>query len=253
MVPFPVVRALVPLILSCAIGAIVVETAQQPQPRPRPSAARPAPAPAKPALAGALIIEVDSPAAVVVDDQAIGVVYPESLRRIPVSLGEHVVLATSTDSSTVRVRQLANVEQPGQVVVRLELGPQLWMPRPCVRTTPAAGTSSPVTAAGRSNAAIPQARAILRVGNEISSPQKLKDAAPVYPKIAVAARVSGIVIVEAVINRSGRVQSGCILRSIPMLDQAALDAIRQWEYSPALLNGQPVDVVMTVTVNFALE
>ena len=44
-----------------------------------------------------------------------------------------------------------------------------------------------------------------------------------------------------------------ILRSIPLLDQAALDAVRQWEYSPTLLNGVPVPVIMTVTVNFTLQ
>ncbi len=74
-----------------------------------------------------------------------------------------------------------------------------------------------------------------------------------YPAIAQSARVQGVVIVEAVIGPDGRVTDAKILRSIPLLDQAALDAVRQWEFTPTLLNGVPVPVIMTVTVNFTLQ
>ena len=60
-------------------------------------------------------------------------------------------------------------------------------------------------------------------------------------------------IVEVLIGPDGTVQAGQILRSIPLLDQAALEAVKQWEYTPTLLNGDPVPVVMTVTVNFTLQ
>ena len=76
---------------------------------------------------------------------------------------------------------------------------------------------------------------------------------PVYPQIAQSARVQGIVIIEATIGPNGKVQNARVLRSIPLLDQAALDAVRQWEYTPTLLNGVPVPVIMTVTVNFTLQ
>jgi protein TonB len=75
---------------------------------------------------------------------------------------------------------------------------------------------------------------------------------PVYPVVALADRVSGLVIIEARIGGDGAVEDARILRSIPLLDQAALDAVVQWRFTPTLLNGQPVPVVMTVTVNFAL-
>jgi TonB family protein len=93
----------------------------------------------------------------------------------------------------------------------------------------------------------------VRVGGNIRPPTKTKDVRPSYPTIAQSARVEGIVIIEAVIGPDGRVQDAKVLRSIPLLDQAALDAVRQWEFTPTLLNNQPVPVIMTVTVQFTLS
>ena len=59
-------------------------------------------------------------------------------------------------------------------------------------------------------------------------------------------------IIETIIDTRGDVESASVLRSIPLLDQAALDAVRQWKFTPTTLNGVPVPVVMTVTVNFKL-
>ena len=92
--------------------------------------------------------------------------------------------------------------------------------------------------------------AAIRVGGKIKPPIKMNDVAPVYPAIAQNAGVTGVVIVEATIGADGKVIDAKVLRSVPMLDQAALDAVRQWEYAPTLLNGVPVPVVMTVTINF---
>jgi periplasmic protein TonB len=61
------------------------------------------------------------------------------------------------------------------------------------------------------------------------------------------------VIVEATIGPNGNVQDAKVLRSHPLLEAAALDAVRQWEFTPTLLNGSPVSVVMTVTVDFRLR
>jgi len=76
---------------------------------------------------------------------------------------------------------------------------------------------------------------------------------PVYPAIAQSARVQGIVIIEATIGPNGTVTEAKVLRSIPLLDQAALDAVRQWVFTPTLLNGQPTPIIMSVTVNFTLN
>ena len=71
--------------------------------------------------------------------------------------------------------------------------------------------------------------------------------------VAQQARVQGVVILEARIEADGTVSSARVLRSIPLLDQAAIDAVRQWEFTPTLLNGVPIPVIMTTTVNFRLE
>jgi protein TonB len=92
----------------------------------------------------------------------------------------------------------------------------------------------------------------IRVGSGISPPVKTRHVDPLYPPLAQSARVQGVVIIEAVIGADGRVQEARILRSIPLLDQAALDAVRQWEFQPTLLNGAPVPIIMTMTVQFTL-
>jgi TonB family protein len=93
----------------------------------------------------------------------------------------------------------------------------------------------------------------VRVGGNIKPPIKTRDVRPIYPDVAMEARVMGVVIIEATINTSGQVSHARVLRGQPMLDQAALDAVYQWEFMPTLLNGAPVPVIMTVTVNFTLQ
>jgi periplasmic protein TonB len=93
----------------------------------------------------------------------------------------------------------------------------------------------------------------VRVGAGIRTPIKTVDAAPLYPAIARSAHVQGVVILEAVLDATGRVDEVRVLRSIPLLDQAAIDAVRQWRYTPTLLNGRAIPIVLTVTVNFQLQ
>jgi protein TonB len=93
----------------------------------------------------------------------------------------------------------------------------------------------------------------LPVGGNIKEPSKIRPVAPVYPAIAQSAKISGIVIIEATIGRDGTVIETRVLRSVPLLDKAAVDAVRQWRFTPTLLNGVPVPIVMTVTVNFELR
>ena len=93
----------------------------------------------------------------------------------------------------------------------------------------------------------------MRFGGNIKPPTKVKDQKPVYPPIAQSARVQGVVIIEATIGLNGKVEQAKVLRSIPLLDAAALDAVKGWEFTPTLLNGVPVPVIMTVTVNFTLQ
>jgi TonB family protein len=92
----------------------------------------------------------------------------------------------------------------------------------------------------------------VRVGGNVKVPIKIRDVKPVYPADAQAARVQGVVIVEVRIEPDGTVSNARILRSVSMLDQAALEAVLQWQFVPTLLNGQAVPVIMTCTVNFTL-
>jgi protein TonB len=99
----------------------------------------------------------------------------------------------------------------------------------------------------------PPPQQAVRVGGQIKEPKKLKNVAPVYPDIAKQARVQGVVILECTISPQGKVVDVKVLRSLPLLDEAAIAAVKQWVYTPTLLNGVPVPVIMTVTVNFKLS
>lgn len=99
----------------------------------------------------------------------------------------------------------------------------------------------------------PKPQGPVRVAMLPESPHKVVDVHPVYPEIARAARVEGTVILEAVLDTNGHVTQLKVLRSVPLLDQAALDAVRQWRYSPSIYYGRPVSVLMTITVRFTLQ
>ncbi|MEO7192116.1 MAG: M56 family metallopeptidase [Vicinamibacterales bacterium] len=93
----------------------------------------------------------------------------------------------------------------------------------------------------------------IRVGGNIRPPLRLKNVSPIYPAEARAAGIQGMVILEAVIGTDGAVKDARVVKSVPGLDDAARAAVLQGVYMPTLLNGQPVEVLMTATVNFTLN
>lgn len=93
----------------------------------------------------------------------------------------------------------------------------------------------------------------IRPGGNILPPARTGYVAPVYPPIAIQARSEGTVILEAVIDETGTVRDVTVIRSVPLLDRAAIDAVRQWRYSPTRLNNVPVAIIMTVSVTFTLK
>ena len=99
----------------------------------------------------------------------------------------------------------------------------------------------------------PPAPVPIRLPARMPLPKRIVDVAPAYPAAARAAGVEGVVVLEVVIDAKGGVQTARVLRSIPLLDQAAVDAVHQWRFAPTVLEGQAVSIVMTVTVNFALQ
>ena len=92
---------------------------------------------------------------------------------------------------------------------------------------------------------------VIRVGGNVKPPVKVRDARPNYPSAALAANVEGAVVLDLHIGVDGSVLDASVLRSIPLLDDAAIEAVRQWRYAPTLLNGAPVEVMVTVTINFS--
>jgi len=99
----------------------------------------------------------------------------------------------------------------------------------------------------------PVARGPVRIGGQLTAPALLKRVEPTYPDVAAVARLSGMVILEAVVDQTGHVESVKVLRSRhPFLDNAAADALKQWQYTPLVLNGIATPFVLTVTFNFGV-
>ena len=92
----------------------------------------------------------------------------------------------------------------------------------------------------------------VRVGGQIEPPQRLVHVDPIYPAIAIALRKEGVVILDAFLSEDGTLREVRVLRADPLFEEAALTAVLQWRFSPTVLNGEPVPVVMTVTIRFLL-
>ena len=93
----------------------------------------------------------------------------------------------------------------------------------------------------------------MRVGGDVKPPTVTSRVEPKYNDLARKARITGVVIVEAIINKDGRVEQVKVVKGLPMgLSEAAEEAVKQWRFRPGTLNGQPVDVIFNLTVNFTL-
>ena len=90
------------------------------------------------------------------------------------------------------------------------------------------------------------------VTSTIEAAKLISRVQPVYPVIAIQARIQGNVVLHAIIGRDGQVSELQVLSGHPLLVSAAVDTVRQWRYSPTLLNGQAVEVETTITVSFVL-
>ena len=100
----------------------------------------------------------------------------------------------------------------------------------------------------------PAPRVPVRIGGQIQPPTLLRRVEPTYPPMAVSAHLQGIVILEAIVDEAGTVTEVKVLRSVnPLLDREALAAVRQWRYSPVVLNGRPVPFVLSVSLSFSLQ
>ena len=93
----------------------------------------------------------------------------------------------------------------------------------------------------------------VRIGGQITAPALVYRVNPSYPEVAVRARLTGTVVLEATVGTDGRVEDVHVLRSISLLDNAAVEAVKQWRYSPLVLNGIPSPFILTVTLSFSLK
>lgn len=94
---------------------------------------------------------------------------------------------------------------------------------------------------------------LVRIGGNLAAPKLIHRVNPEYPAVAQSAQVQGMVVLEATVDPNGRVDQVNILRGHPLLQQAAIEAVKQWRYAPLMLNGKPTPFVLSVTVSFALQ
>lgn len=124
------------------------------------------------------------------------------------------------------------------------------------RTEPPSRPSAPSPPSGPGVPLEPSAEDLspVRSGGEVTRPEKISGPNPQYTEIARKARIQGVVIVEAIIDKTGRVRHVRVLKPLPMgLDQSAVEAVSQWKFKPATLHGRPVDVYYNLTINFRLQ
>ena len=188
---------------------------------------------------------------------------PAPLRAIHLTT---VARVTPEIAAQVPLRRAAPVPAPSFATAPHEIGPERATPPtapstgdgPEIGDVPSVGDMPTGVGSTIELPAPPAPRVVaptapVRVGQGVREPRKIVDATPVYPALALSVKVEGAVILEAVINERGVVERLRVLKSIPLLDAAATDAVSRWRYTPTLLNGTPVAVLMTITINFTLK
>ena len=93
----------------------------------------------------------------------------------------------------------------------------------------------------------------MRIGGQIKEPTLVHRVAPEYPLLGLASQIEGVVILEAIVDEEGKVERVKVLRSAGIFDAPALEAVRQWRYSPVILNDRPEKFILTVVVSFRLQ
>jgi len=147
--------------------------------------------------------------------------------------GRHLRIRFNVRSSLGGLSASVSVEKEGMVIDSME---SRWTLNPIpARPVPSRGDA-------------------MRVGGDVKAPVALYKVEPQYSEEARKERISGIVILEVVIDKTGSVRDAVVLKPLPFgLDQAALDAVKQWKFRPGMMNGEPVDVIFNLTVNFRLD
>jgi protein TonB len=99
----------------------------------------------------------------------------------------------------------------------------------------------------------PPPASVVRIGGQLKPPRIIRKVEPVFPALAVSARLNAILVLEAEVDVHGYVKFVKVLSGHPIFDDAALEAVRQWRYQPLLLNGEPTGFILSVVINFNLK
>jgi protein TonB len=172
-------------------------------------------------------------------------IYPEEAREEDI---EGVVIVEATTDIYGRVvntkilRSIPQLDQAAMDAIKQ------WVYEPMIIDGQPRGVIFTVTCTFKLKSSEP-----VRAVGDIKPPKLIKKVDPIYPEEARKAEIEGVVIVEATTDIYGKVVKTKILRSIPELDQAAMDAVKQWVYEPFIRDGKPVGVIFTVTVMFKLD
>jgi protein TonB len=162
------------------------------------------------------------------------------------------VQAPAVPRPEIESRFVAPVEVPERVVPDegIDLGVEGGVPGGVEGGVPGGVLGGVV--GGLPTEAPPPPPVAVRIGGNIKAPKLVHSVQPIYPPVALHARLSGFVVVEAQVGVDGRVQSTRVVQSAPIFDEAAVEAVKQWRYVPLLLNGAPTPFILTVTVQFNL-
>ena len=162
----------------------------------------------------------------------------------------HVVTRSPADEQATRFTAPVNIPDEIPDEVALDLGTDGGAPGG-VAGGVVGGVMGGIVGGLPDVAPLAQAR---RVGVDVTEPRKLREVAPVYPALARRARLQGVVVLDCTVDTHGRVAEVSVAKSVnSLLDEAALEAVRQWVYTPTLVDGLPVPVRLTVTITFSLR
>ena len=173
------------------------------------------------------------------------------LLTLPISVGLHALVVGIVVFINLWAIEFPT-NPPAQVAQYAVVAPPPPPPPPPPRKAPPqVKVEIPANVQEMTPTAVPEAPR--RVGGDVMAPVAISRVPPVYPELARKARISGVVIIEAIIDKQGQVRNARVLKGLPMgLDRAALDALMQWRFRPGTLNGRPIDVIFTLTINFTL-
>lgn len=177
-------------------------------------------------------------------------VYPEAARKS--GLQGVVILQARTDTQgkvkdVMVLRSVSGLDQAAIDAVKQ------WVYEPLVIDGTAREAVFTTTIAFKLNGEKKEGGATPVAAKDEVQPKLVSKVNPVYPEAARKAGIQGIVLIEATISKTGDVVAVKVLKSVPELDQAAIDAVKQWKYEPVVIEGKPVGIVFTVTIKFALQ